>query len=508
MTTQLTADPLILREKFYKLKTFEDVAELLEIKAASLIYYLYGLQPSKKYSVFSIPKKSGGKREIHSPCPAIKILQTKLLQVLETVYIPRDSTHAFVENRSVVTNAQSHLKYGKRSYVFNIDLKDFYPSINFGRVRGLFIKAPYSLSEDAATVIAQLCCFNNQLPQGAPSSPIISNMICARLDRELQNLAKEHKCFYSRYADDITFSTTLKAFPKQLAFYEKTPSGLQLMVGEKLNSVIKSNGFQINERKVHLKGRDRRQQITGITINDKLNTDHKYIKQIRAMLYAWSKDYEKAQAEHTNKWRPVAAPHFKFTPSFASVVRGKIEYLGMVRGHHDKLYQDYLGELKQLDAKLKSHHYIPPREKIFISYSHKDKKHFEEFLVHLKPLEEKGLLYSWHDRKISPGDDWRKEISAALNTSKAAILLISPDFLASNFIMHDELPVLRQAAINNEIKLFPICVRYASFEYLELGDIQAINNPEKPLSTLSPAQRDKEFQIILKKIQEHLHSNL
>ena len=118
------------------------------------------------------------------------------------------------KKRSILTNATLHKR---RRYVLNLDLEDFFPSITFGRIRGFFIKDKhFALQEKVATVIAQIACFNNELPQGSPCSPVLSNLIGHLLDTRLARFARLYKCTYSRYADDITFSTSRKDFPAEL----------------------------------------------------------------------------------------------------------------------------------------------------------------------------------------------------------------------------------------------------------------------------------------------------
>jgi RNA-directed DNA polymerase len=170
------------KRQFASLLSFDNLAELLEVKPGYLNYVLYKIPLEDRYTTFTIPKKSGDQdRTIHSPIPPIKIIQRKLKQVLEHVYEPRYSVHGFVARRNIVTNTMAHKrsqKYRrsrKLKYVLNVDLEDFFPSIHFGRVRGLFHKR-YELSYEAATWLAQICCFQGGLPQGAPTSPIISNL--------------------------------------------------------------------------------------------------------------------------------------------------------------------------------------------------------------------------------------------------------------------------------------------------------------------------------------------
>jgi RNA-directed DNA polymerase len=174
MSLLLSADSEELRELFFALQTPEDIAHLLEVEYGTLVYHLYVVAGSAKYTTFDIPKKSGGFRTISTPVTALKIIQRKLNQVLQCVYQHKASVHGFVCDRSIVTNASRH---GRKRFVFNVDLNDFFPSINFGRVRGMFMASPYMLDPAVATVLAQICCFDNQLPQGAPTSPIVSNMI-------------------------------------------------------------------------------------------------------------------------------------------------------------------------------------------------------------------------------------------------------------------------------------------------------------------------------------------
>lgn len=239
----------VLSKKFRELKTPDDVAELLQIPYGYLAYYIYRMPSNYRYRTFRLPKKSGGYRTIYSPNNSLGIVQRKLSQVLYVIYQPKSSVHGFATSRSIITNAKAHV--GKQ-YVLNIDIKDFFDLINFGRVRGLFIGKPYQLDEKVATVLAQICCFNNKLPQGAPTSPIISNLICAKLDSELQRLSQKNGLFYTRYADDITFSSNRKKVPSSLFFYDDKEQS-NIILGNEIKSIIEKNGFTINIAKVKLK---------------------------------------------------------------------------------------------------------------------------------------------------------------------------------------------------------------------------------------------------------------
>lgn len=283
MSEDLSKPSHEIRDGFLKLQTRDDVAKLLGVTTKQLNFHLYVLPAEKKYKVFSVPKKSGGTRQISAPASPIKVIQRNLKDVLEVVYKPKPATHGFVSDRSIVTNARLHKK---RRYVLNIDLDNYFPTIHFGRVRGMFMGNPYNLNNEVATILAQICCHEGVLPQGAPTSPIISNMICARLDAKLQQLAKEHLCTYSRYADDITFSTNRSRFPSALAHLSEIG---QVEIGNELSLVIEENGFQINSKKTRLQVKQQRQEVTGLTVNKYPNVERRSVKQIRAILHAWKK---------------------------------------------------------------------------------------------------------------------------------------------------------------------------------------------------------------------------
>ncbi len=337
-------NPEGLKQKFYSLSSFEDLAELLEIPKNKLYYYTYKADKKKHYRKFDIPKKSGGTREIHAPSTPLKIIQQKLNQILQAVYIPKASVHGFVRDKGILTNAKRHLENGRKRYIFNLDLKDFFPTITSKRITGLLMSVPYNLPFSVASAITQLCCFNNQLPQGAPTSPILSNMICAKMDTEIRILAQQSKCTYTRYADDISISTTLPKFPSAFAV---TNALNVFIVGGALSSIIENNGFKINEKKVRLLTRNNRQEITGLTVNKFPNIRRSFVRQIRAMLYAWDKfGLEQAQVEYQKKFYP----DWKGTaPSFKKVVRGKLEFLRMVRGEENQLYIRLSNQLSKLD---------------------------------------------------------------------------------------------------------------------------------------------------------------
>jgi len=275
-------------EKLKKATSLSDLAIILGYKPKSVSFILYKIPENQKYIEFEIPKKNGKSRKIKAPVDQLKHLQRRLADLLNNCFDEislkaqkKSLSHGFRKNHSIITNANNHKN---RRYVFNVDLQDFFPSINFGRVRGFLIKnSSFSLNEKVATVIAQTACHNNELPQGSPCSPIISNLIAHLLDVRMVNLAKHSKCTYSRYADDLTFSTNRKNFPSSIAI-KKDDNNWD--ASKKLIREIEKVGFCLNPEKTSMQFRSSRQVTTGLIVNEKVNIKSEYYKKARSMCHA------------------------------------------------------------------------------------------------------------------------------------------------------------------------------------------------------------------------------
>jgi RNA-directed DNA polymerase len=270
--------------------TLSDLANLLQVKPSALSYILFKQPADEKYKTFQIPKRNGGIRTIKAPIDALKLAQQKLSILLQDctdeIDIAKNRknrvSHGFRRRCSIVSNAREHRN---RRYVFNLDLEDFFPSINFGRVRGYFIRDNnFALNTDVATVIAQIACHENVLPQGSPCSPVISNLIAHVLDMHLVRLAYVAGCTYTRYADDLTFSTNKKIFPVEIAELSQ-PGGHTWMPGAGLRRLIAHSGFRINPTKTHMHYRASRQEVTGLVVNRRINVPHEYRNTVRAMVH-------------------------------------------------------------------------------------------------------------------------------------------------------------------------------------------------------------------------------
>jgi RNA-directed DNA polymerase len=339
-------------ELFSLLKTRSDIADLLNVTDKNLRHLIYVLLPKGSlYRIFEIKKKSGGIRKIISPNPRLKEIQNRLLNVLSAIYSPKYSAHGFIKNRSICSNAKLHIR---KDYVLNIDLEDFFPSINFGRVRGMFLAEPYKCTKEVATVLAQICCHNNELPQGSPISPIISNMICARLDSHLSRLARKYHCNYSRYADDITLSLKNHSFPHEIAKTVKSDGKIKYELGNSLLNTIKNNGFKVNPRKTRLQKSNEKQVVTGLITNKKLNVPREFIRNVRAMLYNWEKEGIRICQQKFERHYLIVNRHDSKPKLFKEMVRGKIDFIGTVRGKDDAIYLKLLQQLSKLDDSLLS----------------------------------------------------------------------------------------------------------------------------------------------------------
>lgn len=275
---------------------------------------LKNIRQHKAYSVKHINKKNGGTRVLNIPESYTKSAQSKLNDTLQRVYKPPKPVHAFLnsayhEKRSIVTNASAHTD---KAIVINVDIDSFFDSINFGRVRGLFIAKPYFVDEKIATKLAQLCTYMNMLPQGAPSSPIISNMICMKLDHQLVQLAKEYNAIYTRYADDITFSSG-----------DLELNSTKLL--KQIKRITNKNGFKLNAKKTRIQKYTHKQVVTGLKVNKFVNIDRKYIRELRSMLHAW----------HINGLESASSNHFK-------------KQFCIQKNHEKSIYSILLQECKKL----------------------------------------------------------------------------------------------------------------------------------------------------------------
>ncbi len=454
-----------IRTAFQNMQSKEDLLQLMnEVKSniygektvlfemKQLTWYSNPKLAKKRYTSFTIKKKSGSERTIHAPTKGLKAIQKILSFILQCVYDPHKAATGFVREKSIVDNAKEHI--GSK-YVYNIDLKDFFPSVDQARVwkclqlqpfnlnnqnteieekvisktfsfdeikkelnftharlldtyKGVFlhlikndenretyisvkidntisligqnldekvneIKTNYLVyayvtdkgtffkllhkkdiknkdrkitksRQQIASIIASLCCNEMEvermnssgdwilekryvLPQGAPTSPIFTNVVCQRLDYLLSAVAKRFGLNYSRYADDITFSSSHNVYQPESDFLKE------------LHRIIAEQGFHIKESKTRLQKEGYRKEVTGLLVNDKVNVQKRYIKQLRMWLYFWETyGYERANNFFIQQYLFEKGNVVKGKLNMINVIDGKLNYLKMVKGVDNKLF--------------------------------------------------------------------------------------------------------------------------------------------------------------------------
>ena len=273
--------------------TAEQIAGAMGITIGQLRFLAFDRKTStvSHYVRFKIPKKTGGDRIISAPMPRLKQAQYWILSnILEKIEL-HNAAHGFRPGRSIVSNAQPHVG---ADVIINFDLKDFFPSISYRRIKGLFRSIGYS--EAAATIFGLLCTkptieevqldgktyyvalSERHLPQGAPTSPAITNILCRRLDRRLSGMAENLGFVYTRYADDLTFSASGDNLRHICNILRRT------------ESIVEHEGLEINEEKTRILRKSGQQEVTGVVVNNKPNVDRKTLKRFRATLWQIEKD--------------------------------------------------------------------------------------------------------------------------------------------------------------------------------------------------------------------------
>ncbi|RKE34754.1 RNA-directed DNA polymerase [Paraburkholderia sp. BL23I1N1] len=314
-------------------KSLHGLARLLGYEPKGLAYVVYGIADGSKYIDFPIAKRSGGTRTISAPVKELKLLQARVSELLancaeeiETERGKRNKfSHGFRKNHSILTNATVHR--GKR-YVFNVDLSNFFGTIHFGRITGFFAKNRYfTLDPVIARILAQIACHNKVLPQGSPCSPAISNLVAHILDVRMAELAARHDCFYSRYADDLTFSTNRKEFPTSIA--SRIGDSNEWAPGKSLLRIVRDSRFELNHSKTRMQFHRFRQDVTGVIVNRKLNVPSEYVRSVRAMVNTFVKT-EKFQVKKLYR-NDTGAWEYKEVAGTKEQLRGMLSFIDSVR---------------------------------------------------------------------------------------------------------------------------------------------------------------------------------
>lgn len=321
-----------------------------------LLHHLDGQNNRQTYyHELELPKKRGGTRQLAASLDPLKWVQRSVLIVFTHLFPRHKCAHGFERGKSIVTHAKQHTN---KRFVYTIDIKDFFPSITRNRIFGMLQAYPINATRPVARYLANLTCYKGALPQGAPTSPILSNLICRRLDSRLFKWARQNGYTYSRYADDLTFSTNKGAFPQRDRHL--------------IHKTVRSEGFDINEDKSRLQPYYQRQMVTGIVVNEKANLPREKLRGLRALLHnidvhGWTSQvgrqalfdtadewrtyitatlpasefhkHEKKQREEHLLVNPATRlPHVTTADKLREVVGGMVSYVGAVRGQDDRTY--------------------------------------------------------------------------------------------------------------------------------------------------------------------------
>lgn len=387
-------------ESFLDIQSVGELAVFVNLRPAELEYFLFYAPEDKKYYSFDINKKKGGTRTILAPSARLKGIQKILQVVFQYLYNQKPSVHGFINDKSIVTNATIHLR---RKILVNIDLKDFFPSIKFSRIRGVFMKHPFGFERDVATALAKLCCFKDYLPQGAPTSPILSNFVCRNLDNSFMKFSKLARVTYTRYADDISISTNLKELPSVVGLIK----GEKLIISDEIKKIIQRNSFHINMEKVRYALQESRQEVTGVIVNKKLNVYRSYIRHVKSMLHAWEVyGLSRAAIEHFTKFNPKHYMPVDVEMSFVKELTGKINHIGRVRGRDDQIYASLYARIKLRapDVKLTIIHRKIENAQlpVILTEGKSDIKHMKAALSNFK---NRGLYMDLHIHLPEYGDE-------------------------------------------------------------------------------------------------------
>ena len=389
MNAQKAEIQRIVRQEFPKIKSQEELLCLLntihellyscyfiklnkpvpKIELKTLTYYKNNTKSGgKRYHTFAIKKKSGKDRIISAPAKGLKLIQQCLNEIFQTFYVPNENACGFIPQHNITDGARQHVNM---PYVLNIDLKDFFDTITFPRIKKVLSLPPFNLKderEQVGYIIASLCChpkeirtidvegnehveMRNCLPQGAPTSPILTNIVCCSLDRHLAGLARRFHAHYTRYADDITFSCHYNIFKNDSDFMK-----------EMYRIIEDEQHLTVNPDKTRLQTLRQRQEVTGLIVNRKVNVPQRYLKQIRLWLHYWEIfGYNRAQNYFITQY---AKYHVNFKNSKAvcieNVLGGKLDFMRMVVGDtnraYKKLHARYEELLKNIVAKPQKSH--------------------------------------------------------------------------------------------------------------------------------------------------------
>ena len=341
-------EPDLQRLTRHGLQHIGDVAQLAQAMKCSvglLRYLAFGRKTSgtTHYRRFLIKKKTGGTRQISAPMPRLKHAQR---WVLDNIFVPlelNDAAHGFRPSRSIVTNAQPHVG---AKVVINLDIENFFPTVTYRRIKGVFRNIGFS--ESVAVVLAMICSESDVreveidmqkfyvakgerfLPQGAPTSPAITNLICRGLDARLHRIAEQMGFTYTRYADDITFSS----------------KDSQANVGRairRIKHVIEDENFIVHPNKTRVLRSGHRLEVTGLTVNQQVNVSRKQLRNFRATLHQIERD-------------GPAGKTWGNSPNVMAAITGYANFVAMVDPEKGRQFQEQVRRIERKHGRQPTEH--------------------------------------------------------------------------------------------------------------------------------------------------------
>ncbi len=308
---------LKLRKAFLGIRSVNDLCRLLKTDKRRLML----LKSQPRYKAFSIPKKGGGERHIESPSQALKKLQSSLNRFLQAVYYFEKSaaSYGFIlgvknedDRRNVLTNAKKHIGH---PWLLNVDIKDFFHAVKRKDVLAIFQGPPFHFQHDLPGILTQLCVYKGRLPMGAPTSPVLSNLACRKLDEVLVELSLKNQWTYTRYADDMSFSA------------KESFSDMHI---DLIRHIIQEQRFKVNEKKVRLFGPEEDKIVTGLLVSQKVELAPGYVEGLEKDIEALAKvmEAQNFQGEIESKW----------VDQLKQQIRGRLNFAGFVMGKRKDKY--------------------------------------------------------------------------------------------------------------------------------------------------------------------------
>lgn len=465
----------------------KDVASCLQMHADGFFRVVQNTDTKIYYRSFNVPKKQIGFRQIDQPIKGLSIAQERFAAILNEVYNPKAFVHGYVKDRSFLTNARYH---EKQRWVLNIDVENFFGSIDFPRVRGLFRSKLFGYNDRVSTILARICTHQNALPQGARTSPIIANLIAHNLDKKLVAIAAKENMKFSRYADDITFSSSQKKIPRSLVkSWEPEFGNREVELGEPLLEAFQSSSFKVNHNKTRIQLYDERKVVTGLVVNSFANVRRSDIKLLRMKLHSAKKH---GLGNASSIWLPESSN----PQSFWKHIEGWLGYIRQVRGSEDpvlsKLCKQAIEANTNASMWIKEQAQMVHEFDIFLSHASEDKSRVRKLNEKLKKL---GVSVFFDEESIEWGDSIVERINIGLVKSSFFVPFLSESFSNKGWT-NKELNSAISMNIGRKGRILPICDHnfHVGQNYPLLSDILYQTWP-KP-----DASEDKELSVLADKI--------